>query len=92
MAKMEFSLKVVLLIVNSLLLITTTTGQNRPVINPTQSERHINLDINQESLPLSFLDVSDNDGNINSGQAQSKHLLNGVTQVRQLLLLALVVT
>ena len=74
---MEQALAVLFLLVCSL---SFSTAQ-RPAITPATSEQHINLDVDQRTLPLSFLVVSDSDGNINSGQAQSKYLLNGVTQV-----------
>lgn len=67
---------VLLLLVCSLSLSTA----QRPSISPATSEQHIDIDSDQRSLPLSFLVASD-DGNINSGRAQSKHILNGVTQV-----------
>ena len=74
---MEQALAVLFLLVCSL---SFSTAQ-RPAITPATSEQHINLDVDQRTLPLSFLVVSDSDGNINSGQAQSKYLLDGVTQV-----------
>lgn len=64
----------------ALLLINAVTAQNAYIL-PGLNQQIVDLDIDQRSVPLSFLTAHNNVSNIHRGQAQSKYLFNSAFQV-----------